>query len=210
MVVAEDIILGWDSDPMHRRISASARENIVNAGGDGACGNVLVPHAVPALGRADALGESLNPCFAVSSKRLADCEHIGWQVTDVRWNHLGLTQILLGDLVRDEHKHGWLACGLAIFPFHAHADAAHIWVRLLKVKQLANGCRVPFAYALRVRGCQCYLFFIWFHGDSFSKSWRDFSRHIVTFRVTNAKEVGGTRTSTQPAVRVRLFLRTVF
>src|SRR5437667_2680457 len=135
MVVAEDIILGWDSDPMHRRVSASARENIVNAGGDGACGNVLVPDAVAALGRADALGESLNPCLAVSSKRLADCEHIGWQVTDLRWNHLGLTQILLGDLVRDEHKHGWLACGLAIFPFTANPIPGTFWCGFLRASK---------------------------------------------------------------------------
>ena len=87
MVVAKDIKPGRDSDPMHRRVDASAWENVVDAGGDGASSNVLVPDAEAAFGWPDTLGESLNPGPAPSSERLADCQYIRWRLSQPQYKY---------------------------------------------------------------------------------------------------------------------------
>ena len=63
MIIAENVVPGWDTDAMAWGIGGASRQDIVNTGGNGACGNILVAYTVAALRRSDSPSQGLDACL---------------------------------------------------------------------------------------------------------------------------------------------------
>ena len=60
VVVAEDVILGWDANAVSRWANRAAGQDVVDASPDRARRDINVPYAVATFSWADALGEGLS------------------------------------------------------------------------------------------------------------------------------------------------------
>src|SRR5215208_5822128 len=60
MVVAEDVVLWWNANPVRRRVRRRSRKEIVDTGGDSARGDLEMTNTVAAFRRPDSPSEGLG------------------------------------------------------------------------------------------------------------------------------------------------------
>ena len=94
--------------------------------------------AVAALRRPDPLRQGLGArgrC-AAPGKQLADGKDVGLHVLELGRNHVGPTDLRRLELLIDQGHEGRRSGGLAVLPFHAHAQADNVGPRLLRIQEL--------------------------------------------------------------------------
>jgi len=141
MVVAQNVALGRNADSMRGRADRSSGQDIVNASGNGPGCDLVMPHAVSALGRANPFGQGLNACIrsiASSRIRISYSQNVCGDAIDLLGHNIIRIQLALLKLLGDQNEHGRLTCRLAFGPFHSTCYSHHIGMRLLHIHEFDN------------------------------------------------------------------------